>query len=351
MVTDGRPIQHRCFHVIANNPSEKALERAYIFSTGTYDSYQDKMELRQLRYFVAIVEMGSLSKAAHAVHVSQSALSFQIARLEEELNTQLLSRSSRGVSPTMAGVEFCQHARSVLQQICLMKNSMPTLANQFQGTMTIGLPVTVAQAICVEFVKAVNKKHPSVILRIVEYPSSYLAELLVNHRVDLALLFMEDLARGIEAVPLLLEDFYLVGFSSKDVRSGDALTLLRDRPLVLPPLPNNVRVMVEHACKASGIHINVVAEGSNPQTLLRLVRAGIGGTVLPLSALMPDDIQGAVPLRIEPPLFRKLAICVAVDIPQAPLNRAVRAILIEVVDELVARDAWPGAKPCPLREH
>ncbi|BDB29983.1 LysR family transcriptional regulator (plasmid) [Cupriavidus sp. P-10] len=302
------------------------------------------MELRQLRYFVAVVELGSLSKAADAVHISQSALSLQIARLEDELDTQLLSRSSRGVLPTEAGIEFCRRARAVLQQISQMKEKAPQSATGLRGTVTIGLPASVAQAISVEFIKRVKALYPAVTPCIFEYPSSYLAELLVNHRLDQALLFMEDLARGIEAIPLLIEDFYLVGIPVEDPSEAQALTLIQDHPMVMPALPNNVRTIVEDACRAAGIRPNIVAEGSNPQTLLRLVRAGVGGTVLPLSALLPTDIECTPAIHIDPPLCRKLALCRAVDVPQEPLQLAIRDLVVEVIDNLVARGDWPGVR-------
>src|SRR3546814_15261198 len=80
------------------------------------------MELRQIRNFVKIVDLGSLSRAAEAVHIAQSALSLQIANLEDELGCQLLSRSSRGVVPTDEGMQFYRSARGVLQQIESMQH-------------------------------------------------------------------------------------------------------------------------------------------------------------------------------------------------------------------------------------
>lgn len=302
------------------------------------------MELRQLRYFVAVVELGSLSKAADAVHVSQSALSLQIARLEDELGTQLLARSSRGVVPTEAGTDFCRRARGVLQQISQMKEKAPHSATGLRGTVTIGLPASVAQAISVEFITRAKARHPAVTPCIFEYPSSYLAELLVNHRLDQALLFMEDLARGIEAMPLLIEDFYLVGIPGSPESGASSITLMHDHPMVMPALPNNVRTIVEKACEEAGIRPNIVAEGSNPQTLLRLVRAGLGGTVLPLSVLLPNDIDTTPAIHIDPPLSRKLALCRAVDVPQEPLQLAIRDLIVEVIDDLVEGGAWPGVR-------
>ncbi|CAM3681418.1 LysR substrate-binding domain-containing protein [Bordetella tumulicola] len=300
------------------------------------------MELRQLRYFVKTVELGSLSRAAEAVHVAQSALSSQIARLEEELGCQLLSRSSRGAEPTEHGMQLYRRARAVLQQIEGMRDIGGGIGVEIRGKVTLGLPVSVAQTLATELFEALTKRCPHVLLRVIEYPSSYLAEQLLNHRIDVALLFAEDVPRGVDAQAMIKEDFYAIGVPAP--AEGDfPLTALDGVPLILAAQPNNVRAVLDRACYAAGLTLNVVVECSNPLTMLRLARSGVGATVLPLSALPDQASQSTLPTRlITPRLQRVLALCTAIEAPQEPALLALRGVLSDLLHDMLKNGRWPG---------
>lgn len=300
------------------------------------------MELRQLRYFVRTVELGSLSRAADAVHVAQSALSLQIARLEDEIGCQLLSRSSRGVTPTEQGMDLYRRARAVLQQIEGMRDVSAGVGQDPHGKVTLGLPVSVAQTLSTELVEAMAQQYPKVMLCIIEYPSTYLAEQLLNHRIDVALLFAEDAPRGVDAQAMIKEDFYAIGVPTPS--SGDLpLTALHGLPLVLAAQPNNVRVILDRACYAAGLQLNVVVECSNPLTMLRLARAGVGATVLPLSALPEHTSWPELrACRITPRLQRVLTLCTAIEAPQEPALLATRKVLQDVLRNMLQSGRWPG---------
>ncbi|MGP1613702.1 MAG: LysR substrate-binding domain-containing protein [Pollutimonas bauzanensis] len=305
------------------------------------------MELKQLEYFIKAVELGSLSKAAYAMHIAQSAFSLHIARLEKEVGCQLFTRSSQGVVPTERGLRFYRQARGALIQINGLKLIGRGAEGNVQGHVTLGVPVSVAQMLSVDFVGALRKRYPGIMLCMIEYPSSHLAELLVNRRLDLALLYVEQVPRGIDALPVLVEDFYVIdaaaGWTAKERR----LRTLHRQPVVLPAVPNSVRTNLERACSALDIELNVVAECSSPATMIRLAQAGIGATVLPLSALHScPDMKGTVPaLLIEPTLSRTLALCRATEAPKEPPLLAVQETLLAVFHRLLHSGGWQGARP------
>src|SRR5690606_29190107 len=124
---------------------------------------------------------------------------------------QLLSRSSRGVMPTKEGVLFYRHAQSVLQKIEVMKSLSASRGRGLSGRVTVGLPVSVAQTLAMPLISTMIAQYPEITLCLIEYPSSYLAELLLNRRIHLALLFEEDVPRGVQGQPLLNEDLYVIG--------------------------------------------------------------------------------------------------------------------------------------------
>ena len=88
------------------------------------------MELRQLRYFLAVVDAGSITCAARKLHVVQSALSHQVANLEAEFNTELLLRSNKGVQPTAAGLAMYRHAQAVIKNVDAIGQSLHALGNE-----------------------------------------------------------------------------------------------------------------------------------------------------------------------------------------------------------------------------
>lgn len=302
------------------------------------------MEIRQIRNFVKIVDLGSLSRAAEAVHIAQSALSAQIANLEAELGCQLLSRSSRGVAPTEEGMQFYRCARGVLQQLASMQYIGAGKGAAIVGKVTLGLPVSVAQMVAVPVVQALKRQYPEIVLCVIEYPSSYLTELLLNRRLDLSMLFVESPPRGIHSEPMLTEDLYAIGMTHKATSKAVALSELHHIPIVLPAQLNNVRSILNDACLKEGVELNVVTESSNPLTMVRLVRTGHCATILPLSALpageTTDDLH---PVLIEPLLSRSLALCAAVEAPQEPAILAVRQVLQNTIEELLGEERWPGA--------
>lgn len=105
------------------------------------------MELRQLRYFVAIVDHGSLSRAALFLHVAQPALTAQIKHLEDELGAQLLHRSAQGMTSTDAGKVFYEHAQAILKQVGDAKSAVTQSTTRPSGSVTLGLPHSISGAL------------------------------------------------------------------------------------------------------------------------------------------------------------------------------------------------------------
>src|SRR3954470_20466221 len=123
------------------------------------------MEIRQLRYFVRTCETGSISRAASDLSIVQSALSYQIHQLENEVGIRLLVRSSKGVSPTAAGQAFYRHALSILQQVEQAKAvSRKTSELQLTGTVSIGLPSTTASMLGLSLLKGIQARQPGLAL-------------------------------------------------------------------------------------------------------------------------------------------------------------------------------------------
>ena len=152
------------------------------------------MELRQLRYFVRIVEMGSMSRAARELDVVQSALSQQITRLESELAVRLLQRTPRGVVPTEAGVAFFREAQLALRHADQAVRSAQQ--SRLSGSVSLGLAPTTANVLALPLIQAMRTRYPDVRLHMVESMSGHLAEMLNARALDMAVLFDTRLHGG-----------------------------------------------------------------------------------------------------------------------------------------------------------
>lgn len=304
------------------------------------------MDVRRIRNFVAVVEAGSIARAAQNLHIAQPALSAQIRRMEELVGCQLLSRSSRGVTPTQAGVEFVRRAQEALRMLEALRAVGEESADEITGHVVIGAPASIGNMLAVPLLQAARQRYPTVTLGLHESPSVYLGELLLRGRVDLAILFGESPSSGLHSAPIAEEDLFLVGQETH----GDEVDLqqLQGVPLIMPARPNSLRALLERACEARGITLDVVAEVSSPHTMVQLARAGIGATVLPWSMVGPAAAPDLAMARIRNPvLTRAIAVATAVDVPKSRALITIQALLVEIVEDLVSRKQWQGAR---LRE-
>ena len=167
------------------------------------------MELRQLRYFIRIVELGSMGRAALDLGVGTPALSQQISRLEGELSTRLLQRTATGVLPTDAGLAFFRQAQLAIRHA----DAAAQAARQARlaGHVSIGLAPSTSGVLALPLLEAMRERYPDVRLRVVESLSGNLATMLNARQLDLAVLFETDGARRWSVLPLLDERLFVIG--------------------------------------------------------------------------------------------------------------------------------------------
>jgi LysR family tcuABC transcriptional regulator len=200
------------------------------------------MELRQLRYFVRVVELGSISRAALDLDLVQSALSQQISRLEGELSTRLLQRTTKGVTPTEAGMAFFREAQLALRHA--EQAGRAAREARLTGTVSVGLAPTTAAVLGLPLLRAMRERYPDVRLHMVESLSGHLTHMLNARQLDLAVLFDTDAARRWSVTPLLEEKLYLIrSVPGLPETAGASVSMaeLADVPLILPTGPHGLR--------------------------------------------------------------------------------------------------------------
>ncbi|WP_077036818.1 LysR substrate-binding domain-containing protein [Pelomonas sp. KK5] len=303
------------------------------------------MELRQLRYFLGVCEAGSLLKASARLHVAQPALGQQMSALEAELGTQLLLRSRKGVSPTEAGRTFAEHARLVLADVERAAQAVREAGALPSGSVTIGLPTTVALGATLPILAACRERLPQVRLQIVEAYSGFLAEWLQSGRLDVAILFGDKAENGLDKRALLDEELvFVTGSSMPALPKRLSLARLARWPLVLPSRGHGLRRIIDEACEPLGLQLDVVAEIDSLPSVKKAAEAGIGGTILSRVSVAEEIAGGRLQAaRIASDRMSRRVVCAThLTRPATPASRAVAALIPEVIQGMVGSKAWPG---------
>ena len=312
-----------------------------------YDCVLKSMDVRQLRYFVSIVDFGSLGKAAEKLFVAQPSLSQQMARLEDELGVPLLLRSNHGVTPTAEGDALYRHARLVLKQMEQLKQEVMKGVGVESGTVALGLPTTMASVLAVPLFERIQDRYPGIRLQFFETMSGYLNELLANGRLDLGILFRESDTPGITALPVLDETLYLFGEPGGAIsphRSTCPLADLSGVPMVAPGASNGLRLLLERTFLSEKVDLNIVADIDSLPSMLLIANSGRACTILPGSAVAQWHRSRLPKMRkiVNPLIRRPASICWPNGVPIHSATIAVRETLIDLIKEQVLQNAWKG---------
>jgi DNA-binding transcriptional LysR family regulator len=241
------------------------------------------MELRDLRSFAAVVELGGMTRAARRLHVVQSSVSQAVKRLETEFGVELLERRSDGVRPTAAGAELAWHARRVLEGAARADAAMASFRNQGKGVVSIGMGRTLSPIVLASLIRRADAELNAVTLRVEEGITSHLLEAVRLGRLDLALVVMPLDPEGLEVVTTgTLELFFVL---PKEHRLADraeiTLAELREERWVAFPPSNPSRRWVEDNCRRAGFRPHISAEVESMAQLKAFVEAGHGVALLP----------------------------------------------------------------------
>ena len=303
------------------------------------------MELRQLRYFIRIVELGSMGRAALDLGVGTPALSQQISRLEGELSTRLLQRTTTGVLPTDAGLAFFRQAQLAIRHA----DAAAQAARQARlaGHVSIGLAPSTSGVLALPLLEAMRERYPDVRLRVVESLSGNLATMLNARQLDLAVLFETDGARRWSVLPLLEERLFVIGRRDlPGMPTGRSVRIARlaSLPLVLPSGTHGLRAILDAAFARERCVPHVVLEIDGLAVLMDAVRAGLAATIQPGAATvrLPADEMARIELAERSARRRNLLASLSDD-ELSPAALAARVVLRSVAAGLVAQQRWPGA--------
>jgi LysR family transcriptional regulator, nitrogen assimilation regulatory protein len=295
------------------------------------------MELRQLRYFVKIADMGSMSRASKALHISQPSLSHQMAQLEDELGKPLFTRIPSGVLMTAEGEAFYRQALQILRQIDDIRGVVDSA--QLGGHVSIALVQTQAVQYALPLMVKVHELYPRIELEVFDDASSDALQGIASGRRDFGMLVNEEDAVLLETRPVVEEQLFLMSHPAH-APQGDVITLAEvvRLPLALPgpgQIPRALHDALDGGLGALAKERWIVA---NSIAIFRqAVLAGVAHAIQPWGVMRDEVATGRVRATpIGPGLVRKVHLSACRGTTMSQSAQAVRQVLLTVIAQEIA---------------
>nr|WP_035804089.1 transcriptional regulator CynR [Kitasatospora mediocidica] len=278
------------------------------------------MELRHLRYLLAVAEHGNFTRAAQALHVSQPTLSQQVKQLERSLRVQLLDRSGRTVRLTDAGEAFARYARRALQDLAAAERAVLDVQDLSRGTLRLAMTPTFTAYLAGPLVAEFHERHPGITMEISELTQDQIEAALLDDRLDLGIAFDDSRRPAVAATPLFVEALGLVVGAAHpcaghpgplpvgelDIDRGAYRLALLTRDFA-------TRLHVDGYLAEHRVRPHIAVEADSISALVEIVSRGTLATVLPEAIareqprLYPVPVEPALPARTVVLLHRDAA--------------------------------------------
>ncbi len=309
------------------------------------------MDFRRIQHFVHVSELGSLSKAAERLHIVQPALSQSIKRLEDELGTKLFTRSRKGMELTEAGNMFSKYAYGILNQMNRAKESLSTIGENPQGTVSIAMTASALHVLTVPLSRRLKQDYPKIKLNIEEGLAGNIQQGFEAGWYDLVVSYLHKTAENNPRVdsthiePLIEEElFYVTPYDSGDHRKEITFSELQDIPLIVPQDQHGVGGSIHKHAEESGFKINVAAISASLHPTIQLIEAGLGSSLLPLSAIYDriDQKKLQATRVVKPRILHQVSMVFPSHKPLTQASIAVMEALRQTVINVHHNKIWPG---------
>ncbi|MBH1963932.1 MAG: LysR family transcriptional regulator [Comamonadaceae bacterium] len=301
-------------------------------------------DLQKWRAFVAIGELGSLTRAALFLDSSQSFLSRQVNGLERECGTRLFNRTGRGVELSEAGQRLFPQVKELLERAQSLEHDIRADLHEPVGTVTVATLPSIGTILIGKLFADVRSKHPGVNLKILEGSSGQVEEWLTDARTDLAILYRYGPTLPEHEESLATVDSYLIGAKGNRLTAQPTVnfTSLDGLPFILPAAPNGLRTALDAGARRHRIVITPAIEADSLPLQRQLTRDEGLYTVLPIHAVWNEVQEGKLQAaRIVEPSFSRV-VSLAYSKSKGP-TRAVTAVanrLIDIVGEIGSQGIW-----------
>ncbi|MFF4014231.1 LysR family transcriptional regulator [Streptomyces sp. NPDC001843] len=241
------------------------------------------MEIRQLRYFVAVAQEASFTRAAELVHISQPGISAQIRQLENDLGATLIDRSGRNVALTAVGEVVLAHAKAVLSSVDSLKQAVDEMNGLVRGKLVVGMVTACTVQPLFDALSSFHLAHPGVEVSLLEEDSGKLVDYVREGSVDLALIGAAQRApEDLDGWQVLSEPIVAavpVGHPLAD-KDGVTLAELSTYPIICLPEGTGIRATLDQVTASLGLTPAIALQASAPGAVMNLAERGLGVAVL-----------------------------------------------------------------------
>lgn len=311
------------------------------------------IDLERLRLFVQVAELGSLTKAAVARDSTQSLISRQIAGLERDCGGRLFERTGRGVKLSPFGSEILPRVVSLLADADQLASDMRSNAGTPTGRVSIGIVPSLAQPLAHMVFSRLRDMYPRVHLHLINMSSGLIDESLAAGKIDLGLPFRYRAAAATEELLGVVDTFLVGPNGDKLTRAGSVpFDALNGLPLLLPSVPNGLRVILDQLARQRNFRLNIAMEADSMEIQKDLAAAGALHTLLSEHAVMREVRAGMLQAArvVDPGLRRSIVLVAGANRPLSLAGRVVARLVREVATELTTSGVWQRGEPAAPRE-
>ena len=293
------------------------------------------VDLKRVEYFVCVAKLGSFSKAAQMLKLTQPAISRHIQALEQELRVRLLYRTTRGVVPTEAGAVLLSQGEALLVDAQRIRNALEGMGQTPSGAVAIGMPPTIAPALAPLTIDACKKAYPHISLHVIEGFSVFLEESLRLGKIDLAVLSRNSEFVDLQITPLAEDEMVLVGAANsmpgmKEVSLASVCNL----PLIIS---RGFRPILDQRTRAHDIVLNYVMELDSITLTKGMIMRGGQFSILPYVVVDDEACAGLVDVVriVDPVVTREIVLGVNPRRPTTVALELVRKVVQAQIKKLV----------------
>lgn len=296
------------------------------------------MELRQIKYFIEVAKREHVTEAANHLHVAQSAVSRQIAKLEEELGVDLFIREGRNVRLTAIGEVYLERMEQALQIIEDAKQVINEYTDPEKGTIYIGFASSLALYILPTVISAFRKAYPNVNFKLVQGNYYELKESVIKGKTNMALLAPVPMQeKRLKGKVLSTEHIVALLPANHPKANQKSLKLhqLRNENFILFPENYILRDIIVKACEQIGFKPTISFEGDDIDAIKGLVSAGLGISLVPESTLVEALPRSTVRIPVKEPIVtRTVGIIIPEDRELLPTEKIFYEFVIDFFSHL-----------------
>lgn len=304
------------------------------------------MDIKGLRTFVTVAELGSFSAAARRLHVAQPALSRQVRELEAQLAVRLLARSPTGVATTEAGERLLRFGLGLLHQFERVPAVVNATDQPVSGPVSIGLPTSTGAVLSVPLLQAARRRFPGMRVHLIESLTGYLEEWVMAGRLDLAVLYDAEPSSKLQLTALLREELCLIAAPAvlPATRRSMPFAELHRYKLIVPGPPHALRRLVDSMARSHGVTLDIAYEVDSLPVLKSLVQTGEACAILSRGAVQRELVEGSLrALRIvRPSVVRSVSLAASAVLDMTPARASLISLIVGLSSQLQRSGTWPA---------